>query len=120
MSKMTTEKHLVRALLNDGTMSKALFEEELQDEMDEFLQSKQDDQDDYFVAITERDIQVAMLLIDEDDNMHINEEARTVLMTFWQKSIYHDNILTLIPQMVDELSEGYLFVTGIKAQEELD
>jgi len=32
MSKMTTEKHLVQALLNDGTMSKALFEEELLDE----------------------------------------------------------------------------------------
>ena len=120
MSKITTEKHLVRALLNNGAMSKSLFEDELQDQIDEFLQSKQEDLDDYFVAITERDNQVAMLLIDEDDNVHINEEARTVLMTFWQKSVYHDNILMLIPQMVDELNEGYLFVTGIKAQEELD
>ncbi len=120
MSKMTTEKYLVRALLNDGAMSKALFEEELQEELVDFLKSKQEDQDDYFFAITERDNQVAMLLIDEDDNVHVNEEARAVLQTFWQKSVYHDNILMLIPQMVDELSEGYLFVTGVKAQEELD
>ena len=37
MSKMTTEKYLVRALLDDGAMSKPLFEEELQDQIDEFL-----------------------------------------------------------------------------------
>jgi len=120
MSKLTTEKYLVRALLDDGVMSKALFEEELEAEIEEFLKSKQEDQDDYFFAITERDNQVAMLLIDEDDNVHVNEEARAVLQTFWQNSIYHDNILTLIPQMVDELSEGYLFVTGVKAQEDLE
>jgi hypothetical protein len=120
MSKMTTEKYLVRALLDDGAMSKELFEEELEAEIVEFLKSKQEDQDDYFFAITERDNRVAMLLIDEDDNVHINEDARAVLMAFWQNTVYHDNILTLIPQMVDELSEGYLFVTGVKAQEGLD
>jgi hypothetical protein len=116
MSKMTTEKHLVRALLDDGAMSRSLFEEELQDQIDEFLRSKQEDQDDYFFAITERDNQVAMLLIDVDDNVHVNEEARAVLKTFWQKSTYEDNMLILIPQMVDELNEGYYFVTGVKAQ----
>ena len=120
MSKLTTEKYLVRALLDDGAMSKALFEEELQEEIAEFLKSKKEDQDDYFFAITERDNQVAMLLIDEDDQVHVNEEARAVLKTFWQNSIYHDNILMLIPQMVDELNEGYYFVTGVKAQEETE
>ncbi|MBK8419567.1 hypothetical protein [Candidatus Villigracilis saccharophilus] len=116
MSKMTTEKYLVRALLDDGAMSRSLFEEELQDQIDEFLRSKQEDQDDYFFAITERDNQVAMLLIDRDDKVHANEEARTMLKTFWQKSVYEDNILVLLPQMVDELNEGYYFVTGVKAQ----
>ena len=116
MSKLTTEKYLVRALLDDGPMSKALFEEELQDQIDEFLKSKQEDQDDFFFAITESDNQVAMLLIDGDDHVYVNEEARAVLKTFWQKSIYEDNMLVLIPQMVDELSEGYYFVTGVKVQ----
>ena len=118
MSKMTTEKHLVRALLNDGAMSKSLFEDELQDQIDEFLKSKREDQDDFFFAITERDNHVAMLLIDGDDKVHVNEEARAVLKTFWQKSIYEHNMLMLIPQMVDELSEGYYFVTGVKRQRE--
>ena len=118
MSKITSEKHLVRALLEDGAMSKSLFDDELQDEVEAFLNSKQEDQDDFFFAITERDKQVAMLLIDRDDKVHVNEEARAVLQTYWQKSIYEDNILTLIPQMVDELSEGYYFVTGVKAQRE--
>ena len=118
MSKMTTEKYLVRALLDDGAMSKSLFEEELQEEIDEFLKSKKEDQDDYFFAITERDNRVAMLLIDREDKVHVNEEARAVLKTYWQKSIYQDNMLMLIPQMVDELSEGYYFVSGVKAQRE--
>ena len=118
MSKMTTEKYLVRALLDDGAMSKPLFEEELQDQIDEFLKSKKEDQDDYFFAITERDKQVAMLLIDRDDKVHVNEEARVVLKTYWQKSVYEHNMLILIPQMVDELDEGYYFVTGVKSQEE--
>ncbi len=61
-----------------------------------------------------------MLLIDEDDQVHVNEEARIVLRSFWQKTVYDDNILMLLPQMVDELSEGYLFVTGVKAQEEAE
>jgi hypothetical protein len=120
MSKMTTEKYLVRALLDDGAMSKSLFEEELQDQMDEFLKSRQEDGDDFFFAITERDNQVAMLLIDRDDKVHVNEEARAVLKTYWQKSVYEHNLLILIPQMVDELSEGYYFVTGVKAQSEAD
>jgi hypothetical protein len=115
MSKMTTEKYLVRALLDDGAMSKALFEEELQDQVDEFLKSKQEDGDHLFFVITERDNQVAMLLIDGGNTIHVNEQARTVLKAFWQKSLYEDNILLLLPQMVDDLDEGYYFVTGVKA-----
>jgi len=38
-----------------------------------------------------------------------------VLKAFWQKSDYEDNILLLMPQMVDDLDEGYYFVTGVKA-----
>jgi hypothetical protein len=115
MSKMTTEKYLVRALLDDGAMSKTLFEEELQEQMDEFLQSKREDEDHIFFAITERDNQVAMLLIDGDDKVHVNEEARAVLKAFWREPVYEDNILLLLPQMVEDLEEGYYFVTGVKA-----
>ena len=120
MSKLTTEKYLVRALLNNGVMSKALFEEELQDQMDEFMKSKKEDEDELFFAITERDNQVAMLLIDGDDTVHVNEEARAVLKAHWQKSIYEETMLELIPQMVEELDAGYYFVTGLQAQNDTD
>lgn len=120
MSKLTTEKYLVRALLNNGVMSKALFEEELQDQLDEFMKSKKEDGDDFFFVVTERDNHVAMLLIDGDDNVHVNEEARAVLKAHWQKSVYEETMLELIPQMVDELDAGYYFVTGLKAQSDPD
>jgi hypothetical protein len=120
MSKLTTEKYLIRALLKDGVMSKALFEEELLDQMDEFMQSKKEDEDDFFFVVTERDNHVAMLLIDEDDKVHVNEEARAVLKAHWQKSIYEETMLELIPQMVDELDAGYYFVTGLQAQSDAD
>ena len=120
MSKLTTEKYLVRALLDNGVMSKALFEEELQDQLDEFMKSKKEDEDELFFAITERDNQVAMLLIDGDDTVHVNEEARAVLKAHWQKSIYEETMLELIPQMVEELDAGYYFVTGLQAESDTD
>jgi len=120
MSKLTTEKYLIRALLKDGVMSKALFDEELLDQMDEFMQSKKEDEDDLFFVVTERDKHVAMLLIDEDDAVHVNEDARAVLKAHWQKSVYEDTMLELIPQMVDELEAGYYFVTGLQAQDDAD
>ncbi len=61
-----------------------------------------------------------MLLIDGDDKVHVNEEARAVLRAFWQKPVYEHNMQILIPQMVDELSEGYYFVSGVKAQRKSD
>jgi hypothetical protein len=118
MSKITTEKSLIKALLNDGAMSKTLFEDELQEKIVEFLKSKKEDHDDYFFAITENDKNVAMLLIDGDNKVHVNEEARALLKTFWQKSAYQNNMQVLIPQIVDELSNGYYFVTGVKIQKQ--
>lgn len=118
MSKITTEKYLVKALLNDGAMSNSLFEDELQENIGDFLKSKQEDEDDFFFAVTERDNHVAMLLIDEEDKVYINKEARAMLRTFWQKSVYEHNMQILIPQMVDELSNGYFFVTGVKIQKQ--
>jgi hypothetical protein len=56
----------------------------------------------------------AMLLIDGDDKVHVNAEARAVLRIFWQKSVYEHNMQILIPQMLDELSDGFYFVTGVK------
>ena len=116
MSKKTIEKNLIKALLHDGPMEYALFEYELEEHIDEYLISKQEDGDDYFFAVTEHTNDVAMLLIDSNDSVHVNEEARALLKVLWPKSAYKHNIKILIPQMVNELNQGFLFVTGVKVE----
>ena len=114
MSKKTIEKSLTKALLKDGAMTRALFEYELEEHVDEFLKSKKEDGDDFFFALTERKSDVAMLLIDGDDKVYVNEEARARLKMFWKGSVYEHNLKILIPQMADDLNEGFLSVNGVK------
>ncbi|HNT76319.1 MAG TPA: hypothetical protein PKH77_14995 [Anaerolineae bacterium] len=54
-----------------------------------------------------------MLLIDEDDQIHVNEAARAVLQDLWRNA-YRRNIRLLIPQMAQQLDAGYLFAAGVK------
>ncbi len=116
MSKKTIEKKLVKALLNDGEMAYALFQYGLEEHVDEYIKSKQEDKDDYFFAVTEHTNHVAMLLIDGDNKVHVNQEARALLKKLWPKSAYKHNMQILIPQMADELNKGFLSVTGVKIQ----
>lgn len=116
MSKKTIEKNLFKALLEDGAMAYALFKYELEEHIDEYLRSKQEDGDDYFFAVTEHTNDVATLLIDGKNKVHVNEKARALLKRLWPKSAYKHNMQILIPQMVNELNKGYLFVTGVKVQ----
>lgn len=113
MRKKTIEKNLIKALLADGPLVKALFEYELEEHIEEYLQSKRQDNDKYFFAVTEHTNDVAMLLIDEHDKVHVNAVARTVLKKLWQNA-YRKNIQLLIPQMASELDAGYLFTAGVK------
>ena len=54
-----------------------------------------------------------MLLIDEHDTVHINQDARTALRALWRDA-YPSNIQRLLPKMVQELNAGYLFAAGVK------
>jgi len=119
-SKKTIEKNLIKVLLNNGEMEYALFEYELEEHIDEYLKSKREDGDDYFFAVTEHTNDVAMLLIDKKNKVHVNEEARAILKKYWNKSVYEHNMEILIPQMASELSKGYLFVSGVKIQKPSD
>ena len=83
MRKKTIEKNLIKALLGDGPLAKALFEYELEEHIEEYLQSKHQDDDKYFFAVTEHTNDVAMLLIDEHDKVHVNVAARTILKKLW-------------------------------------
>ena len=115
MSKKTIEKNLIKALLNDGEMAYALFQYELEEHIDEYMKSKQEDGDDYFFAVTEHTNDVAMFLIDRRNKVHVNEKARTLLKKYWDKS-YDHNMKIMIPHMADELSKGFLSVNGVKIQ----
>ena len=113
MSKKTIAENLKRVLLDNAPFALALFDYELREHIGEYLQSKQTDNDRYFFAITEHTNDVAMLLIDECDSVHINEAARAVLRTLWRDA-YPKNIQQLIPKMVQDLNAGYLFAAGVK------
>jgi hypothetical protein len=113
MSRKTIEKNLKKALLADGAFAQALFEYELEEHVEEYLMSKRADGDKYFFAVTENTNHVAMLLIDESDNIHINEEARTLLKKLWRDA-YRQNIQRLIPDIAEQLEAGYLFSAGVK------
>jgi len=116
MSKRSIEKNLIKALLNDGKLEKALFDYELAEHVDEYLLSKKQDNDKYFFAVTEHTNDVAMLLIDENDVVHINEMARQRLQTFWRDA-YSENMKKLIPDMAAELDAGFLYSAGVKEVE---
>lgn len=113
MGKKTVENNLKRALLDEGPLSEALFKYELEEHTDAYKQSKREDGDKYFFAVTEHTNDVAMLLIDEHDMVHINEDARTLLRRLWRDA-YRKNLQVLIPQMAEELDAGYIFVAGVK------
>ena len=117
MGRKRIERNLKKALLKNGPMVRALFEFELEEHIDEYMQSKRDDGDEYFFAVTEHTDHVAMLLIDDQDNLHINEAAHAVLQEFWG-DVYWENMKLLIPGMAEELDRGFLWITGVKVVDE--
>jgi hypothetical protein len=116
VSKKTIEKNLIKALLEDGPLVKALYEYELAEHLDEYLQSKQEDQDLYFFAVTEHSNDVAMLLIDENNVVYINTDARERLKSIWREA-YDFNLKKLIPGMASQLDAGFLYAAGVKEVE---
>jgi hypothetical protein len=113
MSRKTIAKNLKKALLDDGPFARALFEYELEEHLEEYRRSKRTDGVKYFFAVTEHTDDVAMLLIDEGDMIHINEAARTVSKELW-RGAYRQNIQTLIPRIAEQLDAGYIFAAGVK------
>ena len=115
MRKETIEKNLKRALVDNGPLTQALFGYELEEHIDEYRRSKREDNDAYFFAVTEHTNDIAMLLIDEHENVHINEAARSLLKQLWRDA-YPKNMQVLIPQMAEELGAGRIFVAGVKVR----
>jgi hypothetical protein len=113
MTKKKIALNLEKALLKDAPLELELYKWELEEHVRDYFDSKKQDKDKYFIAITENKNDVAMLLIDDKNNLHINERAREELKKIWDKS-YERNMKILIPQMAQDLFDGYVFISGIK------
>jgi hypothetical protein len=113
MSKKRIQQNLARALLQGVGFAQALYEYELAEHVEEYFQSKKQDGDLFFFAVTEHSGDVAMLLIDKDDVLHINEDARQRLLDYWPDT-YVPNIERILPDMADQLAQGFLYSAGIK------
>jgi hypothetical protein len=104
---------LRKALLQDGKMELALYEYELEEHVDYWYEGLKADCDEFVFAVTENSGDVAMVLITQEKNVYVNEEAREKLSEFWSKT-YNTNIKHLIPIMAEELANDIISVNGVK------
>ena len=84
MSKKMINRNLENALIHNREMVLSLYEYELKELISEFKESLKKDNDDYIFAVTEHDNDVAMVLIDKQGKIYINEDARNKLKTLWR------------------------------------
>lgn len=110
---MNTQMHLEEALLNDGDMSAELFEDELMEHLPTFRASMEEDGDDFMFVITERSGDVAMVLLEPENRVHVNADARERLRALWPLA-YENNMEMLIPAFADDLDAGEFAMNGVK------
>jgi hypothetical protein len=113
MTAKNIEKLLEQTLLHDGAMQYRLYEYELEELVDELTSSLAADQDDYIFAVTENSGHVAMVLIENSGQVHINEQAREKLRALWPAT-YASNMRQLIPAFAKQLHVGELPINGVK------
>lgn len=112
MSQNALIPTLKKALVAEGPLSLELFNFDLKDGLEEFLASKLNSKEDFFFAVTENRGHVAMLLIDENNQLLINEQARAWLKAKWRNGVYERNMRLFIPQMAEDLTAGYIAQMG--------
>jgi hypothetical protein len=113
MHKKAIKQLLETVLLKEGEMAHGLYEYELAENIDYLKKSLKQDNDDYILTVTTNNGDAAMLLIDNQDKIFINERARDELKKLWQKN-YANNMKKLIPDFVAQLARGELPINGVK------
>jgi hypothetical protein len=117
MEMETREKEIANllhdALLQGGKMEYALYEFELEENVEYWYEGLKTDRDEFVFAVTENSGDVAMVLIMEDKTIYINEDAREKLVELWPQA-YTTNMELLIPVMAEELANDILAVSGVK------
>ena len=110
------EELLKKALLLDGEMEYGLYEHELEEHVDYWRKGLVADNDEFVFVVTENNNDVAMLLLTNENELFINEEARDKLQQLWPTEAYLYNLKKLIPAMAKDLADGILSVNGVKYQ----
>jgi hypothetical protein len=118
MSVKGIQKLLEKALLQDGKMEEGLYQHELEELLEELKTSMVRDNDEFLFAVTENSGDVAMVLVEQWGQVHINEQAREKLKAFWEAS-YKSNLKKLIPLFARQLNAGELPINGVKTMEGL-
>lgn len=101
-------------LLNNGEMAYGLYEYELEEHLDQLIQSLIKDRDEFIFAITENSNHVAMVLIEKSGKVYVNELARDKLMELWKGDAYTYNMKKMIPDFAKQLHNGEMPVNGVK------
>jgi len=111
-NRVRIENNLRKVLLEGESFSLALFEYELKENLNFYVSSRIEEQDKYFMAITENTDDVAMILVNEQNQVLVNKLARQELQNYWGKS-YENNFDKLIPQIAKALDQDLIYITGI-------
>ena len=113
MTVRTIRQRLEQALLQDGPMRHELYAFELEGLLDHLKASMAQDRDEYIFAVTENNGDVAMVLVEQSGDVHINEQARIKLQALWPAA-YARNMQRLIPAFARQLHAGEIPINGVK------
>lgn len=116
MQKQSIQVSLENALLHNVMWSDELYNEVLTDFVEQMKESLHRDADDAIICLVAKEQQVAMMLVEVDNNVLRNEAARHRLKQLWKEN-YEINVTKVIPILVEHLSQGMLGVAGIKVIE---
>jgi hypothetical protein len=111
------EKLLEKALLFDGKMKYGLYKHELEEHINYWSHFMDKDKDVFVFVVTENRNHVAMLLLTNEKELFINEEARSKLQKLWPIDAYVYNLQKLIPLMAQQIEKGIISVNGVKYNE---
>ncbi len=106
---------LRKALLKDGEMELSLYKSKLEEHVDEWYEGLKEDSENFVFVVTENSGDVAMIMIDQNKTVYVNEEARTKLSELWMKN-YIKNIKFLIGRMADDIDYGSISIISFAIQ----
>lgn len=101
------------ALLQGGYLSREVYENVLEDNVDRWHAGLQTTGGDFVFVVAERTEEIAMVLIESNKRLYINGAAREKLADLWSGT-YENQLNYLLPLMAEDLAEGALSVTGVQ------